>query len=861
MRKAVLMLAAAAALRAQITTGIVEGSVRDRDGRPLSGVAISAVGGAGLHASARSDAEGRFKLILPYGRYRINNTEIFVRPLRITRVTLTAVPQPAVRYPMPFSVQGILLNREAAAVTAPLDFTGLRDNRLALISDRAMSWTATEFKLNGMNTTDPYQPGRPLLLADPDAIAGMEMRARFSQITSDAFASEAGVFLEEARRCWHGSISTAESGSALAWSNLPPPASRGIVQQAEYFRWFTHDAAQIGGPVSGRADLFAAIAGQWSSQTEALAAGDQDTRALYGNLGGRVRLDEKDRLDAVYSGSRLSLSNFAMPAGIEALGGWADSPSFVLPGGFDGQSESDRFDALQLGWTHEDGGLTEVRYQYAAARLGTAPENADARSVVELLDGAAAGAPPLNNRASRTREAIEGAWQPRSLFGSARNNFVAGAGWMTASARNRFTAPSNMTWITAGAAPAFIVDLNTPAESAGTIRSFTAYAADHARVTKNFSIDAGALADFSRGSPISWISISPRAAFAWRPARRVVFRGAYFRVYSPIAARYLDFDNPNSLSGTVYQWLGGSSAGTGPMLARFGGAYSSISPSLKRPYADEFDIAAQLGVTRTISFVAHLYRRDDKRRIALTDPGVPFSAYTPTPFFDSLGGQTITVYAQNPATFGQDRYLLTNPPDLRFETSGIVSALRVRLRSFFVEASFTAENAWGPTNPGDSAIENDPGVIGALGLNPNTLINAGGRNYFDRGFVGKLRGAYRLPWGVQLTAAAVYLDGLPFARRLLVTGLPQGPVVVAATIRGNPGNGNRAEYVFNWNLRAAREFRSRFGVFTGAIDAMNVTNSGQKIQESDVSSPQFSERLPVAIQEPRSLRLLFRYEF
>ena len=294
---------------------------------------------------------------------------------------------------------------------------------------------------------------------------------------------------------------------------------------------------------------------------------------------------------------------------------------------------------------------------------------------------------------------------------------------------------------------------------------------------------------------------------------------------------------------------------------RFGGVYSSIAPSLKRPYADEFDVSAEFPLTRGISLSAHLYRRDDKNRLALADTGVPFSAYTSVTTYDSIGQQTITVYAQNPATFGQDRYVLTNPPDLRFETSGIVAALRGAWRGLFFAASFTAQNAWGPTNPGDSPIENDPVVIGALDLNPNTVINASGRNYFDRGFIGKIQAAYHLPWRIELATTAVYLDGLPFARQLLVTGLPQGPIVVATTIRGNPGNGNRAEYVFNWNLRAQRAFHSHMGTFTGALDVMNVTNAGHRVQESDISGPDFSQRLPVAIQEPRWLRLLFRYDF
>lgn len=373
----------------------------------------------------------------------------------------------------------------------------------------------------------------------------------------------------------------------------------------------------------------------------------------------------------------------------------------------------------------------------------------------------------------------------------------------------------------------------------------------------NFSVDVASLADFSRGGPIAWNSLSPRAAFAWRIPRTggLLLRGGYFRVYAPLAARDLDFANPNSLSGVEYQ------AGTGALLGRFGGPYSSISPSLERPYADEFDVGAEYPLARAIFLTVHLYRRDDKSRLGAIDIGVPFSAYTPVSIFDAYAQQNITVYAQNPATLGEDRYLLTNPPDLRFETSGVVADLSADWHGFLFKASFSAQNAWGPSNPGDAAIENDPGVIGALYSNPNTLINASSRNYFDRGFVGKMQAAYQLPWRIELASTAVYLDGLPFARQLLVNGLPQGPILIATTIRGNPGDGNRAQYVINWNLRAERKFPTRAGAFTAGADVLNVSNAGERIQESDLNAPNFWERLPVAIQAPRWFRIFVRYDF
>jgi len=105
------------------------------------------------------------------------------------------------------------------------------------------------------------------------------------------------------------------------------------------------------------------------------------------------------------------------------------------------------------------------------------------------------------------------------------------------------------------------------------------------------------------------------------------------------------------------------------------------------------------------------------------------------------------------------------------------------------------------------------------------------------------------------------MDGLVFARQLLVTGLPQGPFLVATTVRGSPEGGNRAQYVINWNLRLSRQFGLPIGKFAVSADVLNVTNAGQRLQEDDFSGPSFNLRLPVSIQPPRFVRIGFRYEF
>ena len=932
-------------LLAQLTTGTIEGTLRATDGRPVAESPILVTGGAGFSTVVQSNGNGEFAMTLPYGRYRLtggiqhdgesSGAMVFVAPLQTARIDLVIDAsglirrtQPAARipgiwtdttnqrlYPEAFSLPGLLLSREPSSITEPLDLTGLSNNRLAVESQRGFSWTDTQYKLQGMDATDSYQPGLPAVLPDVQALDAVVVRSGFAQATSSSNGIEVGVFLDEPGESfpdpasWHGALSTANTGAALSSTNLPAPTSRGLVQQADQFRWFTRDGLEIGGPLTRWADFYASGSGQWASQTEPLATPgtDQRRRLLFGNARGRVRASARDRFDALYSGSRIDLSDGGVPAGLEALTGNRMAPSFVLPGGFPGARETDHFDFLQVGWTHllpaaSGLGVIEVRYGYSTAHLdtNTLPTG---QSRIDLLGGMVSGAPPLANLAVRPRHGIETVWQPAMLRAmGTRHQIVAGGGWKTSEPRNRFTTPSGTNLIAANGLPAFAVEFNTPLDSRELVRSFSTYFADHVSLTSSLSLDLGAFADFSRGSLptqssapgaftpartfaaqpdlIVWNSLSPRAGAAWQVpyAHGLVLRGIYFRLYTPLAGRYLDFGNPNSLGGSAYQWIASNSNGSfqpgeqANLLLRFGGPYSSISPTLRRPYSDEFDLGAEFPLARRSVASLHMFRRDDKNRIAALDTGVPAQAFTPVSILDpgpdgipgTFDDQRLTVYAQNPATLGQDRYLLTNPAGLRMLNTGLLADAGTEWRRLTLHASFLAEKSYGPTNPGDAVYENDPGVIGALFLDPNTAIHAAGRSFVDRAYVGKIQASYRLPaaWGgIEVGSVADYMDGLVFARQLLVTGLPQGPFLVATTVRGSPEGGNRAQYVIDWNLRLSRQFGLPVGRLAVIADIFNVTNAGQRLQEDDFSGPSFNLRLPVAVQPPRFVHIGFRYEF
>ena len=310
----------------------------------------------------------------------------------------------------------------------------------------------------------------------------------------------------------------------------------------------------------------------------------------------------------------------------------------------------------------------------------------------------------------------------------------------------------------------------------------------------------------------------------------------------------------------------------GNLLLNFGGPYSSVSRTLRQPYSDEFDIGAEFFVSRRTVLSIAMFRRDDRDRLAAVNTGVSAQSFSPVsvvdPGPDGMDGtfddKQLTVYAQNPATLGQDHYLLTNPAGLRMRNAGLQAKVGTQWHRLTLHVSFVGEKTYGDTNPGDNVYENDSGVIGSLFSNPNTLINAASQMYFGRSFVGKVQASYPLPkfmGGVEITTVADYTDGLVFARQLLVTGLPQGPFLVAATPRGSLEEGSRASYLINWNLRLSRGLGLPIGRATVMLDVLNVNNASQELQDGDLSGPSFNLRLPLAIQPTRFARLGFRYDF
>lgn len=780
------------------------------------------------------------------------------------------------RLPHGFAFWELLEKLEPAGAADPRSFGGLGAARLPLYAPGASSWTETHYRLNHLDVSDIYIPGRPLFLPDVEALE--TFRARGSSIS--AVTRTGG-------RTWHGRLSSSFTGSGLASENLTGRALRAGLLRSESFRWYTRDRAELVGELGPRVDLFLSGAGEWASQTVPRdpAGRRLNTRLLTGAAGSLVRLSRQDRLRAAFIGSRIDLSGFGTPAGFEALVARRQAPPFES---HPDQREEDHLDSVQAAWIreHDVDTLWEVRYGYGLAHLDTAlpPQRPGSVPRLDLVDGAYAGPPPLANLGVRSRHQLEALW--RRQAGESR--ITAGLSWQRAQFRNRFTAPGDTQTVVAGGVPAYTVRLNTPLDSRGLLAEFTGHLSGTVRLRTWLSLSGGADFSLARGvvppqsSPagafaparefphshtaILWRDAAPWASIRLRPpfAARFSIAGAYRRTLQPLAGRYLDFANPNSLSGEEL-------APSGTLLRRFGGAYAAIAPDLARPYRDEFSTSLEAGLPRAIDARLRLFRGDGRRRLAAINTGVPAAAYIPKPSRDpgadfvpdTFDDQMLLLWEQDPRAFGQDRFLLVNTALGSF-SAGLVAELERRGQRHWWRLSFAAEKGYATTNPGNAPWENDAGIVGALLADPNTLVNATGRVYFDRAYLARFWGSTRLPDALGALDAGLllsYSDGTPFGRRLLVRGLAQGPIIVMATPRGSPEGGHRTEYLLTADIRLSRRFALPRGALRITADIFNLPNLAHNTRERDWSAPEFNERLPLAIQPPRFVQIGLEVEF
>lgn len=905
---AIVVLVMSTSGRAQSPSAVVYGVVQGAD-VPLADVTIRLLPAGQSQPAAHwvTGADGRFRFAgLIWGRYRLEfaaagwqsrTVNIDLRSdgtlwLNTTLVPLAAEKSPRSQLldesvwhgtqfgdlqirqlPNGRNIWSLLEAQEPSTVTNRFDIAGLQTATPALFSAFGASWTENQYQFNGLDVTDPYTPGLPLINPGIDTLSEFRVVTASKPAASQGSGENLALASPEPGGALHGGIAFYGSGGALQSNNMDARLRMLGFPGPERLNSLIDAQAQLGGALpkaTGTIPFFLSLSTQQAAQNLGGFAAPVDSGV------NRVLADlapwshGSQRLNVLYSGQHVfNSAQGAMPT---------IAPSATTRG-------NDNFNQFQALWSQHlcPAAVLTASFGVVNAIESSAFQNqAQGASAVNLPSLTLTGPAPLATSGIRTRYEANGTLRTIAYGPWGTHSLSLGLDWERSEVVNRWYSMGDSLEVLVDGAGSEVIRWNTPARAKQHVQNVAEYVQDSWRPWKWLALPVGVRIDTSSGqanrvaNSINWTTVQPRAGFVvpLRPAG-LVLQGSWSRYGHLLQGSYLDFGNPAALGAQVYRWEDGNGdgiaqpSGLGPLLRVWGGPYSAVDPHIARPYTDEFNFGLQENFSNRLMASLRFLRRDDHRLIALDNIGVPFSQYTlvqyPDPGNDGIYGtsddQVLTLYNENPSALGHDFLLLTNPSGLRASYKGVEAVVSVRpQQAWGFSASFTAGQTLARTSPGNSPLQNDTGVVSTLAIDPNTLVMSQGRTYFDRGYTGKVTAYYFAPHGFYLAAVATYLDGVSFGRLLFVNGFNQGPFFVRATPVGHPG-GFQTELNSSLDFRFARDFRARRGVVSGYFDVFNLLNLNNNTQEMALTGPTFLERVPVSIEAPRTFRLGISWVF
>ncbi len=773
---------------------------------------------------------------------------------------------------------------EPAAIVDRVGGVGLFPAEPARFSMRGSSWTQNRFVVDGADVTDPLTGGVPLLLPDVDSLQSITASSALLGVGQGGAGVAVALVPREPAGEWRGAVQGYGSSSALQQAESGPvPTVARLGSLADL-------GATVGGPLAGQAlrmqvsarytrvrrferTSAASLEGRSGSGSLRLAwrPGESDTDTVHLSAAGQS-LDRPFAGGAAYSGppvdERATSGGATLRFSHAGDGLQASAVTGLWTGTFSPQTSGRPADAIvdRL----RDGPVPELVY---------AP-----RSQRSVFSAAA--------RLLRTPAAL-GAWQHAPRLGLSLER-----AWSV----ERAGAPLQIAEAVDGV-PARVWDYGWPG---GDSRRHTvvlaAWASEDLRLRDRLQLQAGLRLEHTTGAAdgatqgVSWTTLFPSVSARLRLAQAagLALRGGYAEYGERLLLRQLAFGDPAAPSAAVYRWVDANGNGRfdpaerGPLVARVGpGAASAgltaIDPTLSQPRTREWVAGVESAPGQGWRLSLTGFDRRESDLVESVDVGVPASSYSvrylPDPGGDIASptdDQLLPVFDRQAASFGLDRYLLTNVPAHRTLYQGVELRAEkpVGQRFFFLAGATAFEVETDGASRGFRVDENDPGLVGELYDDPNADVYARGRGFFDRAFTIKIAGAWRAPGDLRLGVVARYQDGQPFARIVVVEDLAQGPEPVQATARGQQtsptgatdpqgrpltASGHRFSYTLTVDARLEKARRVGAARVALVAEAFNLLGMRNEVEENPVWGDHF--RQPLALQPPRVFRFGARVDF
>jgi hypothetical protein len=746
-------------------------------------------------------------------------------------------------------------------ITDRADTGGASAGEPARVGAHGSSWTQTAWRVGDADITDPGGSGKPLLAPGVDEWERVEVATGI--VPADTTAPGMAVQLMPRRpfASWTGTLD-----GALSFPGLNAGAATDDPPSLVRLDSWAHGGLVAGGPaIPDRLGVFAVAT--WTRAThferQGTTALDASLASGFVSLAGTPKDGEQVRVTGWLQRGRFPLEHHQAYAQPES-------------------AERDRAVHVQGDWGRAlAGGATLRLFGSVTARSRAADLDASPFIVVErLVNGPVTALVDPGSGTDRLLTAGVRWTAAPSAGGNARHQILAGAD-LSRSSMSQRPAFSGRVAETVNGVPARAWVFTDPAaDSEWRSTQLAAFASDTVRLSPRFTVNGSVRLESIRGglagSPaaIAWTDLYPRAGL--HLALTGFWQIATFAQYSRYGHRLpltdLAWGDPAAPTASVYRWTGASlhlPGALGALIQRVGpgsggqSGFSGIDPELKRPHMDEmifgFESRPHPSAFARMAAVA----RRESPLVGVVDTGVPESSYStiavPDTGIDRIGtgdDQALLFYNRSPASFGADRYLLTNPADHVATFVGVDFVGEVRAKKLFVIAGGTAGRSEGlSANRGFGALENDAAVLGEVFVNPNARGHAQGRVFTERGYTIKTALAYQFAHDVTGGLVGRYQDGQHFARLVVLDTLNQGPEAVRAFRNG------RTRFTFSMTVDA----RLQKGFGTGrrrvvaVLDAYNLFNQALSVEEAQVTGA--GERLTTAVQAPRAIHLGVRIPF
>lgn len=780
--------------------------------------------------------------------------------------------------PSAHNIWSLVENQDLSATASRIDVGGLWGTIPAYFSARGgTTWTQSSYSMNGMDITDPYSKGMPLLYPDFYALRATQL---LNASPPPGVIAPAGRFNMSTRQPdsrMRGSVSLFVIDKILQSNNITPQLEKEGILESHKFNHSLDGNFFLSGPlIPDRLSFVSSVTGYSVSRDIGDYDGDDKSSVLSGLLGFAYKFDRSSSLDILWTGQIVTHPTYGASRKI---------PEETT------QDRRDSYNLFQVIWRKN----MENRHFFTA---GLSISQGHIRSEFQPDSGPQHGMEIFRKLPSGTAASaatsIRNLWtlqlKGNSFLSSSRKTqhrmqFGIQVQYATASATEKIKNGLHLHFF--DDMPLEIVKFENPIDHRESGLHFNLYGQHSITLADFLTFIYGLHLSASRGwipgnpgsgrkSLINWLNVSPRLGFMvpLNRSKRSAIRVSAGRYFFTMPLEYLSYGNPGALGGWVYRWNDRNKDNlyqegeSGGLLRRIGPRFSEIDEGLKRPYTNELAVSFETVFGTSWHFSFGLFTRETRNLVGTPNTGVPFSAYEPVEIYDSGDDRVpgnhddliFTVYDQKRETLGQDFYLLTNEDPENWITNYygadlfLVKNFGERF-TFFL--SLTATNVHGRTNPGNTHRENDDSVLGSLYDNPNTLINARGRVAFDRAYTGRIGVNYLAPFGIRLGCLIKYYDGQPFARKIIVPDLTQGPFYINA----NPRGLSRYEYNRTVDVRIEKIFPLQNGKLRVILDGFNIINRNLATEENEWTGPEYPLRYATEIQSPRVFRIGLAYEF